>query len=225
MARLDTLSAQIALRTRALTLEVCTTGSTTLGTSAEGFTRTTGSFIADGFFPGMEVTPSGFPFTARAVVTDVSASLLKVRGGLTATSAASGRTLAVGIPETRGFENRTTVQSSDLAPYIEEEYVPRPPIRVTAPAQGATLREFGLWVVRWYGLPGYDVGAIRRSVDAFLALFAPGTTLTAGDHTLRVDGGPAEPGPFAGQLLRSGSHMVVTINVPVSAYTTNSIAA
>lgn len=226
MARLNITAAQIALRTRAETLVVCTTGSTTLGQSADGFTRLTGSFLTDGFRAGMEVTPSGFVSTTRVVLTDVTALLAKTRTALSVVSEASGRTLSVGLPLTRHYENRDTTIATDVQPFIEEEYVPRPPDTRTMPAQGASRSDFGEWVVRWYGLQGVDVPGNRTCVDAFLDLFTPGTQLTAGSHILTVQGTrPGDPSPFASQFLRSGNHMVSTIRIPVWAQTTNVIAA
>ena len=226
MTRLDTTVAQIALRQRAETLIVRTTGSTTLGCDADGFTRTGGSFRDDGLAAGMEITPDGFPSLDRKVITQVTALNVKVRGGMSTVAPASGRTLSVGLPRDRRWEMQKIQPPTDIAPYIEEEWVPRPPWQQSFPAQGGTLNEYGLWVVRWYGLHDYDVHAIRRSVDAFLALFTPGTTITAGDHTLRVQGmSRGEPSPFAGQILRSGSHAVCAINIPLWAMTTNTIAA
>lgn len=226
MAKLDTTLAQIALRTRAETLVVCTTGSTTLGQSTAGFTRSSGSFLTDNFRAGMEVTPAGFPSTTRVVLTDVTAGLAKTRTALSAVPEASGRTLSVGLPLTRNYENRDTSIATDVVPFIEEEWVPRPPEIRTMPAQGASRSDFGEWVVRWYGLQGVDVPGNRKCVDAFLDLFTPGTELVAGSHILTVQGTrPGDPAPYASQFIRVGNHMVSTIHVPVWAQTTNVIAA
>jgi hypothetical protein len=225
MSRLDTLAAQRALRLRLLTLTVVSTGETALGATTTGYTRSAGSFVDDGFLPGMEVTPAGFPFSTPAVITAVTASQLTTRTALAVAAEAPGRTLSVGVPHARGFEMRAFAPPPDLAPYLEEEYVPRPPFRRTAPADGAVLDEFGLWVVRWYGLPGYDVGAIRRCVDAVLALYPPGLTIPAGAHALRVQGGPTTPGPWAGQISRTGSHAMCPITIPVWTQSTIEVAS
>ncbi len=58
-----------------------TTGSTTLSAVAGGYARTTGSFITDGFYPGMSVTASGFTSAANngsSTVTAVTATSLTV---------------------------------------------------------------------------------------------------------------------------------------------------
>ncbi len=231
MARLDQVAAQIALRTRAATLSVCTTGSTTLGQDANGFTRLTGSFITDGFFQGMEITPSGFTDTTRRIVSGVSALGMSVVGGLSVDGATAGRTLSVGLPQDRRYEMRDADQPDELRHYLEEEWVPRPIARRSFPADGATMIESALWVLRWYGLPGYDAFAIRKCVSGVLDLFTPGTTIAAGAHTLIVGGGDGNPGgvtgvaPQAGQILRSGSHAVCPITIPVWAFTTNVVAA
>jgi hypothetical protein len=50
----------LALRGRVLTLSVATTGTTSLAATATGYTRAAGSFVTDGFKPGMEVLAAGF---------------------------------------------------------------------------------------------------------------------------------------------------------------------
>lgn len=82
------------------TWEAVTTGAVSLEADAddESFVRTTGSFLADGFLPGDEVTASGFATAGnngRAKLVAVTALALTVDKALTADVAAAGRTVAL----------------------------------------------------------------------------------------------------------------------------------
>jgi hypothetical protein len=75
-----------------------TTGSATLAATATGYSRTTGSFITNGFAVGDEITASGFTTAAnngRSIVTAVTATDLTVTKAVptVAEAAAAGRTL------------------------------------------------------------------------------------------------------------------------------------
>lgn len=173
----DHTATQLALRAQAQTLVVATTGSTTLGADSTGYTRSAGSFVTDGFRVGMEVTPSGFGSnTAPGVVTAVSALALTVAGTTTET-AASGRTLAVGLPSTAGWENIPITPVAGT-PYIEERYVPATSRLISLPASGGQMEDTGLYVLDWYAPANVGLQALTASADALLALFAPGTALT-----------------------------------------------
>ena len=50
----------LALRNRALSLVVATTGSVSLSATATGYARAAGSFVTDGFKVGMDLTATGF---------------------------------------------------------------------------------------------------------------------------------------------------------------------
>ena len=72
---IDHLAALLALRGRALTLSVATTGSTSLSATTTGYARAAGSFITDGLVVGAEITASGFTTPAnngQGVVTAVT---------------------------------------------------------------------------------------------------------------------------------------------------------
>jgi hypothetical protein len=76
-----------------------TTGSATLAATTAGYTRTTGSFVTDGFFIGMPVSASGFTQSANngaSTVTNVTATTLTVAKApaTVAEDAAAGRTVS-----------------------------------------------------------------------------------------------------------------------------------
>ena len=63
-------------RNRLLTTQVATTGTTTLVATANGFTRPSGDFVADGFVSGMEVKPAGFADNSVGLISTVTANAL-----------------------------------------------------------------------------------------------------------------------------------------------------
>ena len=224
---LNHLSSQKALRTRLRDLSVATTGTTSLAATSTGYSRAAGSFVTDGFHPGMEVLVSGFAtagLNGYKVLTEVTATTLKIDGGNSATESASGNELIVcGLPEKQVWEN-TSLTPTVGRPYIEEEYVPGPFRTVSFPAQSGSTEERVDYFVRWYFLPNYGMGAVRTCLDAVVALFAPGTTITTGaSQVLRVR---TQVAPRASQIIRLDSGwMVSTIQIALEAETTNVVTA
>jgi hypothetical protein len=217
---LDHALARAALRTRALTTVVATTGSATLAASAAGYTRTTGSFLTDGFSVGMEVVPTGFTQTTPGIISAITATLLTISGGRTVQTSGSGRTLAVGIPAMRAYQN-VPFTPDPQRPYIVEGFEPLP-MRVTTIARAhGKLEEIVLSVWNWYGIAGVGTEAIDRGVDAFIAKFTPGTHLSLSNGTALQ---------MAGTVGRSGlraidSWIVCTITIQCRASTRNAVAA
>lgn len=218
-------AAKLAFRNRAIALSVITTGSAALGVTAVGYTRQTGSFITDGFVVGMEVTPStGFTETTPGVIAEVAAQLLTIKGGRTVIQQqAAGRVLVVGLPAIRAWEN---LDAQDLVLagrwYVTEQFVPATH-ELLGQRSGGLAKETGLYVLTVFAPENIGSLAIEALLDDLLALFTPGTSLTAGSDTVRVR---ADVAPFAGQIIPQGdgwSRCVLT--VPWWALTTNTIAA
>src|SRR4051812_2641150 len=109
MTLLDESAAIEAFRTRAQTLSVCAPGPQSLSATSTGYARAAGSFVTEGFKVGMEITTaSGFSQSANntpCVITAVTALALTILGGRTVESAGSGKTLAVGFPALRSWNN------------------------------------------------------------------------------------------------------------------------
>jgi hypothetical protein len=123
--------------------------------------------------------------------------------------------------------NKQYVQLAGV-PYLEEDFVPSPPILVSTPGQGGTIQGSGLYVIRWYGIADKGSAAIRAGVQAILAKFTIGTTvaLTNGD-AVRI-GTPTQPatGAYAGQIRQAGAGFAVcTISIPYWLLSQNVIAA
>jgi hypothetical protein len=221
---IDNLSVTLALRNRALSLVVCTTGSTTLSATTTGYARATGSFVTDGFVIGMELNALGFSVSGNngARVITAASALALTCSGCAVESAGTGKTLSVGIPATRAFEN-VTVSPDPTRPFIEEDYSPATNRLISLPASNGTLEETGLYVLKWYGLSNTGISAIRKSVDALKALFAPGTSLTAGAHTVYVR---SDTSVQCSQMLPQGNGWTVCVlTIPWRARSQNTIAA
>lgn len=212
---------QRAARSHALWLEVCTTGSTTLAATSTGYTRPAGSFITDGFRVGMELTPTGFSDTTKRTIIGVSALAIVVSGTVTAQGAASGRTLSVGLPQYRAWENVEFTPVSG-SPYVAELYLP-------AGTQQVTVGEFGeVEAIPIYQLDIYvkektGMDALAAYADALIARFAPRQSFTATDGTvIRVR---TDVGPFRSQV-RSGErpgYAVCSVSFPLWVRSTNAV--
>lgn len=223
---LDIGDAQLALRARLLTLSVATTGTMELAATTAGYTRASGSFIDDDFYEGMEVVPSGFTQTTPGIVSRVEALTLSIAGGRSAEASGAGRSLTVGLPPLRAWENvRFDPADAVGRVWIEENMVPATSNMRTGPYDRGILDEFGLYVINWRGVVGYDVIGIRKCVAAAKALFASGTTFTVGSARLRITGGN-DDGPYESQIEPDGEGWAIcTLTIPWQAESPNAVAA
>lgn len=215
-------AALIALRTQALTLSVATTGSTTLTATTTGYLRADGgSFLTDGFAVGMEITPSGFASNPVDVLTGVTATTLTTRTARASETSGSGRTIAVGLPALRAWENVDFTPTAGRW-YVDEDYLPGPVEQQTFGGVGGEIETLPQYVLKLYGSANTGATALYKVADALLALFAPKRTLTlsTGD-TVAVRTSPA---PYRGQLLPSDTGWsLVTVTIPLRSRSANTI--
>lgn len=222
---IDKTALHYALRARATGTTIATTGTMDLEATTSGYIRASGSFVTDGFQPGMEVLPAGFATNTRDIITGVAALTLTVKTSRAAETSASGRSLTVGFPVQRAWENERFTRGANR-PYVEEDFVPATHEIITFPAATGRAEETGLYVIRVYGIHAYGINAMRKTVDAILARFTPGTTLSVTSADVRIRGTARnEPGPQSGQILRDGEWSVCSIRIPWLASTANAIAA
>ena len=210
-----------ALRAQLATLEVATTGSTTLGATGATFTRLAGSFITDGFQPGMEVTGSmeKAANNAAAAIVSVAALSMKVNRTLVTEAAAAGKTLTVGLPSYRAWENEELDPTLGV-PYVEEQYLPGPTFLRTATKDQGTVQAEPMYRVEVHVPEGAGSEAADDYTTGIEQLFLHGTSMALenGD-TLRVR---ADTGPYRGQLLqRKAGWATVPVNIPLRLYTVN----
>lgn len=210
---------RLALRTRLAQLLVVTTGSVTLEATATGYRRAVGSFLVDGFARGMEVQPASFSQTPPGVITAVTATDLTIMGGRTIEAAAAGRTLSVGLPAQRAWENVAFTPTTGV-PYVTEDFVPGPGKKINI-GRPAEMEYLPMYAPKVYVPSGAGVGAGDAYADALLALFPPSDEIALTGATLHVRGDAA---PYSGQLLAAGpGFAVVPITVPLLLRTVNAI--
>ncbi len=211
---------QLALRTRAKQLSLVTTGSVTLAATATGYSRSSGSFLTDGFVVGMEVTPSGFASNVVGTITAVAALTLTINGGRTVESAGAGRSLAVGLPADVAWEN-IPFSATTGKPYIGEQYAPGPQSQITVGPLG-TIRMSGLYVLDVYVPANTGISADGKYSKGLKNLFPPryAITLSNGD-VLRVNHNPA---PYRGQRRQPvPGYSWIPVTIPFWLLTQNSI--
>ncbi len=221
---LDSDLALLGCRNLADTVSVCTTGSLALAATTSGYTRGSGSFITDGFKPGMEITPAGFASNTKRIVKEVAALTLTVDATLTVEASSSGRSISVLQPEYRAYPNiKYDPAQASGRPYTEEEFLPGPSF-VQSVGPFSTIVHEPTYVHKYYGLAGKGSSDAHAYAKAVLALFAPRTSITLSDGTvLRVK---ANPAPYSSQITNPSltpGRALVTVTIPLWAQTTNSI--
>jgi hypothetical protein len=217
----------LALRARARTLTVCTTGSTTLSATSAGYARTTGSFLTDGFRPGMQLLAAGFAKSAnngRRVITAVSALAIEC-AGCSGEGAASGRTISVGLPIADGdvealWENVEFTPTTGV-PWTEERYIPGPAPRKVELGEDGEVELRPMYELRIHFPENKAARAVAKYTDAICNHFAHPyyATLGSGD-LLRAR---TDVMPFRGELRPSRPGWVsVAVTLPFWIRTTTS---
>ncbi len=214
------LAIQLACRARALTLEVCTTGSTSLAATGSTYTRAAGSFLTDGFAIGMEVTPAGFSDTTKRVITGVTATVMTMDSAPTTQVAAGSRTLSVGLPSNAGWENVGTATEARV-PMVEERYIPGATTKRGLGPLGF-LEVLAMYELTFSGRTGADVTALASYADAVIEHFAPTTPLTlASGEVVTVRESPA-PTRTALAVVEGGAAFTI-VTIPLRLFTANSL--
>lgn len=214
---LDHVLAREGYRQRLLTLVVATTGTTTLSATSGGFARAAGSFLTDGFAPGMEIIGTGFsaPNNAAAIIDTVTALAITIAGGRAVQAAAGARSLTVGVPQQIQWMGTQTPYSSAPAtkPYLIDQWVPG-----ATEDYGAIIDE-GFYVVTWFGLPNRGILATFRQMQAMRNLYPPGFSVLVGADKVRVTGQPAPQ--FTAPVRIATGYEMSTLRIPWRAVTTN----
>lgn len=181
----------LTLRARALSLVLVTTGAIAIAATSTGYTRSSGSFLTDGFAVGMEVTPTGFAQTAVGTITAVSALAMTISGGRAPQAEAFGRSLVVKLPSRAKWIG---VPFTPVAghPWLQEGFIGGPNSGRSASRDGLFEQraQYVLTVHVPVGSPLtpmlYGAGIIRG--------FRAGLSLTLPDGTaLRVRAAPNAP--------------------------------
>lgn len=216
---IDHRALQLALRTRALTLSVASASGINLAASGSTITRIQGSFLTDEFSPGMEALLVGWSAdnNTRFTVTDVEALTLTLDGTLTTESMAGGRSVTVGLPQYRAWEN-IGFEPTTGAPWIEEQLIPGTTRQISV-GQYGTIETRLLYQLQVHALEDTGIGAPNRYADALLTLFTPRTQITFGSDTARVR---TDTGPYRGQLLRRRpGYATIPVTIPLEIWSAN----
>jgi hypothetical protein len=227
---LDEITIQQALRTKLLTMTVATTGTLSLATTTTGYTRAAGSFLTDGFAAGMEITPAGFANNSLAVITHVSALTITAKrivttvvegkptyslAALTAEAAAGGRSLTVGLPSQRAWENDEFQPTAGI-PWVREEFNFGPHEQITI-GEGGDLRGEPQYFVH-FNVPAGTRLTAKRYTHAGRVVFAP-TWIPVVGGTIRPR---AKPAPLTGPLLHIGAGFAgQTLQIPIEVRSPN----
>lgn len=215
------LAARLAFRGRLVTLSVTTTGAQSLSATTTGYARAAGSFVTDGIVVGAEILASGFTTPANngsRVVTAVTATAISCAGCATE-AAAAGRTISVGLPSRRAWENVSFTPEAGQW-YVEEDFVPGPAAQVTL-GPGGQVETLPQWFLKCYGPAGVGTSAFDKLVDAVLLLFPPRQSLTLSTGDVVTVG--TQPAPYGGQVIPAvaAGWSVVVISIPCTARSPN----
>jgi hypothetical protein len=193
---LDLRKAKAALRARLTATVFATTGSVALAATASGYTRASGSFVDDGFVPGMEVTPSGFSSNVTDLITAVSATTLTTKNTHPVQASSAGRTLAVSLPARRAFDGAKLEQVPGV-PSMREAFVHATGELVTSGPDGGHESHTMAYLITLYMPDVYGADPLDAMATVLTQRFASGTKVGAGPVvSVRFN-----PGPFAGQAL------------------------
>lgn len=201
-------------------MAVCTTGSVSLSATTTGYARATGSFLADGFALGMEITPAGFAANPVDTLIGVTALTLTTKAARAAEGAAGGRTISVGPPLSRAWENVGPFTPVTGVPFLDEQFVRGPGTLDTLGPNGRLTGE-PLYLPRINVPANVGIEAAHRYADAMLNRFPPGDKLLlASGDTVDVRG---DLTPYGGQLLQGAPGFAgLLCTIPLRCHTINS---
>lgn len=177
-----------AVRERALTLSLATTGTlTNVSAAGSAYTRGSGSFVTNGFKVGDEIVASGFGQSGnngRALITALTATVMTVDRALTTESAGASVSIASGFWQGRSWEGRPFTPVTGV-PYISEQ-LRAVYSQVRALGKGGTVAHRFASVFRLNYPAGTGTNPIDRMAGALRYLFEPGTALVYGGATAIV---------------------------------------
>lgn len=217
----DQLAGREAFRAHLLTLVVATTGSTSLSATSTGYARASGSFADDGFSAGMEVVAAGFPTQNGASIIEnvIDDQHITIVGGRTSASAATGRSLTVGVPQKIDWHGTQTPSPVERAtrPEFVEQWVPG------TPEDNGAIVDTGLYVITSNALANKGLATPLRMVQAIRNHFPPGLTFEVNGDLVRVTGRPAPS--FTQPVTTDNGFESSTVRIPWRVMTTNLEAA
>lgn len=129
------------------------------------------------------------------------------------------------LPAYRELEN-VAFDPPATAAYVSEDFVPTGGDLHTFPAQGGTVLDDGIYVLRWYGERNAGTKAMNAGIQAVLDLVPVGYAITATGGTVVRIGTRLPPNrtPWRGKIQTdpSNGRPVATITIPWWTQTTQS---
>lgn len=176
-AALVHIDLRAAFRQKLLELVLADTGSVQIACAGATYSRTSGSFIDDGFSVGDEVTASGFASATnngRAIITAVTATTMTIDRTLSTAAAATAR-LTAGLPAGRAWEGKEYIPTTGQ-PWVRESF--RPLVsRPRSLGAGGTIEHQMTANLSLFYPSKKGTLAVERMAGAVLDAFAPGTSL------------------------------------------------
>lgn len=183
--------------------------------------RSSGSFLEDGFRPGMEITGANLAAPENeepAVIREVLDGALTVDRSLTTESSGPNKTIRALLPSGRAYENDDYAPVAGY-PYLEEQFLPGPNTQLTAGPNGR-MEGLPLYVMTVNVPLNVGIGARNAYAQAILDHFRPRYAFDLSDGSrAQVRTAPA---PFMGQGQRvTDGYMSLAVTIPLRLFTIN----
>lgn len=199
---------RVGLESRLAALAIVTTGTTTLAATGSTYTRSSGSFLTDGFVIGDAVSATGFTGTAngKATVTAVTATVLTVDRALATVASGGSRSITAGVPDV-SYPGQAFAVPPDKA-WVRAR-VRSVGNRTVATGDGPLQRHEGIFLVDVFEpySSGMGINRLERLASAIRAQFRVTTSIVRSNVTVRISG--LNPG----SLLENTDNLQVPISI------------
>lgn len=184
---------KMAFRTAFRAVVKASTGAvTTIATTADGYTRTAGSFVTDGFDVGDEVVASGCPLAVNngmgwvTYVDDITLQVMRPDGVVMVVGAAGAAvTITAGMPSLHILESRRT--STDVGkPWTREHYQAGVVVVASMRAPTARVRQRGVFWLNLFYPSDVGTSGVDRLRGKILASIYPAMDLRYNGQVVRV---------------------------------------
>lgn len=184
-----------AFRTAMASVVKATTGAqVTISATVDGYSRSAGSFLTDGFDIGDEVSAAGFAGASIANnglgwITWLSDTVMQVTrpAGVVQVAAAAGGsvTITAGMPRLHVLENWRTDDVLDQ-PWTRETYQPAGIVPASLRSPTALVRHTGVWWLHIFYPANTGTSGVKRLRGKIMASIYPAMDLRYAGQVIRV---------------------------------------